>query len=389
MLSCQLIYQVSGRLIEHHCLVTAVKEFIRNFEAKMKTRISNYFIERILSEGTYSLSGIVRLKFEYGEGTDTKTNSVIIKIPSLSMYYSDPSVRTKVYEREVLVYQKILPAMYMLHNCQPFSAKLYATTEGSTLVMEDLSASGFLWNDKQKLNLDQIKMTLKLLAQFHALGYTYLRNGVRNDPSMSVIESFQLELNDGIDNREYSLLRDTVKPYLSAILIEKIWNMKDEVLAYPQNINPPDENTMTVIIHGDMHAENILFKYDKGEICQVKIIDWQFARHASPILDLMFFFIKCVPIDTFVAHENDLIDLYLTTLNSISLLPVKHEYKQKDLNRDMFQYRYNYLRLLALVCDQGSRTESQESWLLNIVNWLVYLERKGFIQQTYLSDSEE
>lgn len=286
-----------------------------------------------------------------------------------------------MYRREALVYQKLLPAMYLLGKCEPFSPELYVASQGSTLVLEDLSADGYNPNDQGMLDLDQIKLTLQVLAQFHALGYRYLRNGIKNDPSISLIETFQPELKTGMMDQEYmykSLCR-TVKPHLSATLFDKIEKMKDELLAYSKNIHTstPNENTMTVIIHGDLHAGNILFKYNEGKVCEAKLIDWQFTRHASPVADLIYFFIKCVHIDIFAANENDLLDSYLTTLNSVlSSLLAKRKYKREDMNRDMFQYRYIYLKLLALACRQGS---GRGSWLLNIVNWLIYLEGKGFI----------
>lgn len=129
---------------------------------------------------------------------------------------------------------------------------------------------------------------------------------------------------------------------------------------------------MTVIIHGDMHTGNILIKSDGG---QVKLIDWQFTRLASPVTDLMYFFIKCIPIDSLAANENDLLDFYLTSLNSVLSL---YEYKRQDLNNDMFHYRYNYVRFLVVAYDQGTN-EDREKWLLNLANWLIYLERKAFI----------
>lgn len=218
-------------MLEKYDLEVAVKQFIRYFEDENETRIFNYFIEKVLRMSSVAVTGVLRVKFEYGEGADSKTKLVIIKIPSLSSYYSNNPLENVIYIREALIYQKVLPAMYMLGECEPFSAQLYVASQGSTLVLEDLSADGYKPNNQRMLNLGQIKKTLQVLAKFHALSYMYLRNGIKNDPSMSLTKLFQPESKNEVIIQEntYISFFNSLKRLLSATLIRKLRIMKDEV----------------------------------------------------------------------------------------------------------------------------------------------------------------
>lgn len=84
------------------------------------------------------MSGIFRLEFEYTENGNINFNSVILKIPSLSFLPFAKLKPTNMFDREVYFYKILLPELYMLGNCEPFTPKLYTATETTALVLEDL-----------------------------------------------------------------------------------------------------------------------------------------------------------------------------------------------------------------------------------------------------------
>lgn len=73
----------SGSIINNEDLVTAMNQFITNFEAENKTKISSY---GVVSEDVtvLSTSGIICMEFVYEKDGDTATSTVILKIPSIA-----------------------------------------------------------------------------------------------------------------------------------------------------------------------------------------------------------------------------------------------------------------------------------------------------------------
>lgn len=284
-------------------------------------------------------------------------------------------------ERVYLVCSKL----YQLGDCEPLAPKLYAATDSKAFVLEDFSIQGYKpGHGKNQLDLDQIQASLILLAKYHALGCKYLQTLNKDDPRMSLIQSYQPILI--IKPREYSFQTffELLKPYVKDDLYEKILNMKNQILAEPVLAKYPAENSMTVIIHADYRTSNILFKKnDAGTEIQVKLIDWQYSKEANPVLDLIYFFVTSVPIEIFKANDNKFKNLYLKTLKKIlSSMQSSCTYDRPELDRDMLYYNYFYLKILLIdwplilgINSMGAETE----YVSNAVEWVYYFEGKGII----------
>lgn len=88
-------------------------------------------------------------------------------------------------------------------------------------------------------------------------------------------------------------------------------------------------NDVSTVCHGRFTRNNVLFKYEDGKPCDVKVIDWQTMRYCSPGIDLGLILLANLP-DNVLSKVRDILRLYLDT--------VKHEYPEmtyETLERDI------------------------------------------------------
>lgn len=363
-----------------------IKLFIRNFEAESMVKITKFFFQNSISTSDKNiLTDIPRLKFEFKKGSRIRSSSVFMKIPSLYSIFLPELINT-MFDREAHFYDTVLPDLYQLGSCEPFSAKCYAVTVTKAFVMEDLSISGYKsGNSIEQLDMDQILISLKLLAKYHALGYKYIRSLSDNDPRMLFIKSHPPIILDKQKKTAFFAYTQMLQYELRRELFQKIIKKEDEILAEPRSLKHPNKKSMTVLIHADYRTDNILFKTDEMyKVSQVKIIDWQLCGEANPVLDLIYFFITSVPIEIFKKEDNLLKDTYLKKLNEeLSLLQSDRVYDRLEFDRDMSYYKYFYLRLLlynwpAMMKAQQPGSK-QNKYIQSAVGWVKYLKSKGMI----------
>lgn len=80
------------------------------------------------------------------------------------------------------------------------------------------------------------------------------------------------------------------------------------------------QNEYSVIGHGDCWMPNFLISYDdvNGEKvpARIKVIDYQLARLASPVIDLSFFIYSCTLQDLREKHYDELMKIYHKSLSN-------------------------------------------------------------------------
>lgn len=362
-----------------------IKIFIRNFEAEYGTKITKiYARNRISTTHPDILIGLPRLAIQSKKNKATEYSRVFMKLPSLYSY-KNAARKENMFAREVHFYETLLPELYRLGNCQPFSAKLYASTETKAFIIEDFTPLGYYPGDTEtQLSLDEIWVALDLLATFHALGYKYLRSLSQDDSKMSLICSYQPALIMPSREEVFQKFLQLVIPSSSGTSYHKVIELKDEILPDPITRKYEAENGMTVIIHADYRTDNILFRKEGEKVIQGKIIDWQRGREANPVLDLIFFFVTSVPIDIFQDKDDALIHYYLDKLNSIlSSTQCSRLYKRSELDKDILYYNHFYLRMLLItwpiILESGQSEAVMSAYVSSAVKWLNFLERRGII----------
>jgi hypothetical protein len=228
-----------------------------------------------------------------------------------------------------------------------------------TLVLENLIDAGFRRKPiSSGLDINECLSVLGTLARFHALSshvdaewVELLDDATRADwgshPLAAPFAKFFAKFED------YLMRPDS--PILSASARKAIEKFKNDggyasaiELGYSFN-----ERGLNVILHGDAHRFNILFRPREGRT-QIKLVDFQHCRLGSPVLDIMTFLIVSCPADVFDNHRTLLLDHYLrvfayTTSQYVNRdLFIKPSYTWDDLETDMIYFKPFFMYLLII-----------------------------------------
>ncbi|XP_065223019.1 uncharacterized protein LOC135847429 [Planococcus citri] len=298
-------------------------------------RILDWHInDKIVKEGTNYSTQVSRLTIRYHPQSEHDANippreeTFFLKVPSNSVFY-DLIKQWGSYDNEVAIYTKVLPAMYTIENddhkgnCS-FTSKHYFSDDRMSLVLEDLSQSGYRCADRlDQLDIEHCFYALRCLAKFHALSVKLettvgLPELVKRDAFMSP---------DGMSDPSITAFQSHIPMYLDSLP----QNLKDRypnMVEYFQTLTSAENLTLTanrlttskfnVLCHGDFWTNNIMFEYDKYDtIREVKLIDFQLTSWSNPAKDLIYFIITSVKFELYLKYFPLLLRIYLDTLNRV------------------------------------------------------------------------
>ncbi|XP_053957936.1 uncharacterized protein LOC128863062 [Anastrepha ludens] len=222
------------------------------------------------------------------------TKSPIIEVASHMDYIEEFGL----FKKEVHVYREVLPELQKIYpNVAP---KCYYADE-RLLVFEHLGDQEFRMGAERDglLNYEYLHCALKTLAALHASSIVYeVRRGrklnelypdavVENAYPLGISETHVRSQNFNNANRVFAEL---IK------LLPKYQENLDYILSeFPQRMAMIFEFTQTsdkylnVFSHADLWANNVMFQYGKfGALPQQsRLVDFQLARYAPPMVDLM------------------------------------------------------------------------------------------------------
>lgn len=227
----------------------------------------------------------------------------------------------------------MLPALLKFQDSKnvrdPFDkyAKLFLSyTDGvnDVLCLEDVSLEGFVSAVRQEgIDYNHCKLTLKVLAQFHALSFAMKD---QNPDEFEKIRNaiFETYYHDRLWdwylrfwNRISGIAIDAVeKEYPNSIYVDKI-----KQFAVPERYKDMIDaatNTLKtgVISHGDSWTNNFLYKYVNDMAVDAKIVDFQLTRCATPVLDISFVIYACTTQELRIKHYDDLMGYYYEVLST-------------------------------------------------------------------------
>lgn len=379
------IFHFADNSFDNIDLITAIKQFIGNFEVEEKV-ILKYHLENSNAAKPDGIiqNGNTRLKFEYKKKMSVAESAVILKIPSLVPSYAELK-QTNMFERELYFYLTLLPELYKLGQCEPFAPKLQAATEAMALVLEDLSFQGYKpGNQISQLDLDHCIISLDALAIYHALGYVFLQNPSQHTQDVVLLRAIQPTLIEEPRKDNFYVFCAVVKSHVSGPLHKSILKLQSEILADPMAKERPKDDSFTVIAHADFRKSKILFKYNgTGSVIQAKLIEWYLSREASPVLDLIHFLVTSIPIEIFQDNDDTLLNSYLEKLNNqLSSSKSGRLYNRLELDEDIDYYKYYFLRIIwQQSMRPGSPGPDTDTYLSSAMKWLKYLESKGLFQK--------
>lgn len=206
---------------------------------------------------------------------ETETKNLILKTAPSHEIYRKSSPIHEMYTNEIYAYTTVLPTLK--RTFEQFGTKFltlpkcFATDtkeKSEYLVLEDLKCEGYkLWEKQKVMDDDHIRLVLENLAKFHAPSI-YLKTRFSEDWQKliggfnGVQEKFfrETEFCDAIVDLAKTL--DSVFGGRTDKALEIFRSFRDgELKKFMQDFGCK-EHIDSVIVHGDLWCNNILFKYE-------------------------------------------------------------------------------------------------------------------------------
>ncbi|XP_055615685.1 uncharacterized protein LOC129761880 isoform X2 [Toxorhynchites rutilus septentrionalis] len=266
-----------------------------------------------------------------------KHKNIIVKLPPQSEARRNQFFARPSFEREICFYTEIYPMMVKFQlekgielddgtnggfNQIPRCLRTSLVEREEAIFMTDLKEAGFDMFDRHQLQgIEHHRLLVKTLGRFHAISFALKdQQPELIAPYQGMMELFATREDDGsldtwftmLIERTLGTLDEQEEPEVysktKAALEGKFMDMIID-LTKGENAEP-----YAVICHGDCWNNNMLFKSENGIPVDIRLLDWQICRYASPVLDLMYFIFTASTKEFRELHYEHLLDLYYESL---------------------------------------------------------------------------
>ncbi|XP_017886631.1 uncharacterized protein LOC108628911 [Ceratina calcarata] len=235
------------------------------------------------------------------------------------------------FKKEVALYTTLFPEVLTdtvgVGGKKSYIPECFLGIEDDVIVLEDMGHNGYEMTDKLKpFDLDHCQILMRTLARFHAKSIIFeeLYQKSLQDEFSHCMEETLWPLKEG---RSKSMFDAAVKGIVS--LINMMPGLKEEerekftvkvidMCVDHANKLLPSIKHKNVLCHGDLWANNILFKYDVDEKpVECCLIDFQLARYNPPAHDILCFLQFTTTRELREKHSTDLYKLYHETMSEV------------------------------------------------------------------------
>lgn len=224
-----------------------------------------------------------------------------------------PQAPDAMYAVESRFYRDIRPQL-PIEAPRVFGAHYDARTRHFAVLMEDLTLRGAHFpNALESQSLDTVRSTLRTMAQMHARYW--------NDPTLDtaldwVPTRFEGGMYPVFNGIGYDLIRYQVEqhPFKQQILAplgrsvrelwDAMWQTQQRLMTGPRTL-----------LHGDTHVGNTYVLPDGSG----GLLDFQLLVKGHPMIDVTYYLMTALDIDSRRQHERELIQHYLDTLKSLGV----------------------------------------------------------------------
>ncbi|XP_059611344.1 uncharacterized protein LOC132258198 [Phlebotomus argentipes] len=264
-------------------------------------KLLNYDIQFGCAPGENYCSTIYRVVINY-QDKDGKEKRVqcIVKFLLNSDLGKQLMARSKVYEKEVDMFDRIFPKLSNIAGGTIFGPRFYYTLNDENakiIVVEDLGEMGLKMANRQELlDFNHCELALKKLGKMHAASMIL----ADEDPTLMNLYNFGLmegTIEDpGLLQQCYKgtfpMLCDIVKTWPGyEDIAKKMEKLKPNIWEHFYDCAKTKLDGYRVLNHGDFWINNFLFKYDEQTRKPIDIVfvDLQFSYYSSPAHDLQYF----------------------------------------------------------------------------------------------------
>lgn len=219
---------------------------------------------------------------------ETKSINFFTKIPPpISSLLYDLTQAYGTFKKEVTLYTMVFPEMLDDFD-KRYIPECFLGVENDVIVLEDMVHSGYTMTDKfTPFDFEHCEILMRTLAKFHAKSFVFeqqYKRTLHDEFSHCMHETLWPRM----DDKAKAMFDAAVKGVISTIdLLPKLDDdrrndFKEKIMKlcadHTDKLSPSMKHK-NVLCHGDLWANNILFKYDIDkrpvECC---LIDFQLAR---------------------------------------------------------------------------------------------------------------
>ncbi|XP_077291488.1 uncharacterized protein LOC143914944 [Arctopsyche grandis] len=231
------------------------------------------------------------------------------------------------FERETFAYSVIHPTMCELQDelLIPNKEKLHfakyydsiVEPEKEIIVLEDLKVDGYMLYDRQKsFDRQHLEIVMKTLARFHAMSFVLKQKKPALFEQLTENVSKVMEYGVNIDSIFIIAKKACFGLIECAEIKQKVEdNFSDFMAKFRGFLDCKNTEPYNVICHGDCWINNFMFKYEDDKVADMKFVDWQIVRLASPITDIAYMMFSSTDEQLRSDCYTRSLDLYYETLD--------------------------------------------------------------------------
>uniref|UniRef100_A0A1I8N026 CHK kinase-like domain-containing protein n=1 Tax=Musca domestica TaxID=7370 RepID=A0A1I8N026_MUSDO len=305
-----------------------------------------------------------RVNYRFAQNASPVKRSLIIKtLPMEEGMKREMLMESRLFETEIAMYSEMLPKIEkILADCgEPtkLCADLiyHSLDPHKVIVFEDLCELGYNTIRNRFLTDEEIKAVFRKVARLHAVSYmlghseesemvTKYQDGFLNS-SMPMVEQM---INDGIIHFTEMLS----KHQDLAIYHEKITAMKGELSRKCKNLYRSyalnqGVGDIFVIIHGDFHLKNMMFKFSKkNKMEDLIMVDFQGSCYAPANIDMLYSQVMMMSSEMRMDRNEYMLYYFEEFLRILKKIQFKGEYPlYSDFQMANLKYRHFVIFLIA------------------------------------------
>ncbi|KAL0838476.1 hypothetical protein ABMA28_016604 [Loxostege sticticalis] len=266
------------------------------------------------------------------------------------------------YRREMIIFQ-LIDKIRASEGPNPWCTKAVVCTE-SLLVLPDLNVQGYSPRPhNQTLDLAHVFVATASLARFHAAVANY---EARRTIELNKPYSFFKEHEHIITEATYvespwltaaaKLAANMLKTF-STKIVREIPDLENKVL--DKILEACDclkeyDDTINVVLHKDLWANNIMFRYENGLPANAMLIDFQCIRYGPPSFDLMSFLYLTTSSAFREQHEKKVLHYYYCVFFDSLEDAAKQKVTELGFNREEFLRWCEQSRMFGICTAIGS-----------------------------------
>ncbi|KAG8301224.1 hypothetical protein J6590_058220 [Homalodisca vitripennis] len=327
-----------------------LKQCLQQEQGYEDIEITKFTASPAISVGEQYSSCPIRVKIEYKKhkgSDDLRSLSLILKSELKGGAVKE--IIDSFEFSESVFYQRFISKTISLTNI-PFAPKSFYSPKMSVIVLEDLKEKGFIMGDKKNgLDFEHCRLYVAAAANLHAASLTVLEE----DPELiNIVGKEKMfvcgeAVTPGLQRMvscalrclaEYTETSDRFNKYTDLIM-----DCSTTILDKVVEAVKPRKDEFNAMNHGDGWANNMMFRYnDEGLPCEVRLLDFQFTRYASPVTDIVYFIWTSANDDVRTHRIDELYTFFVEEINK----NLKHFNRSERLSHE--EVRIVVRRLLPL-----------------------------------------